>query len=656
MKKILGIFLLPALALTARGQNPAITLEEWSKTPVLHVVDGSHSKESAIILLDKRRMEYIDNTKKQVELYRTLHRIVRVNDDNGIESFNRVYLGVADAADIVDIRARTILPSGKVIDVDKKNIKDFKEKDGSLYKIFAMEGLEKGCEVEYYYTFKREASFIGGEAIQGKFPVMDAEFEIVTPERLVFELKGDNCSIVVQDTVLKGKRIFSAGLHDIRGAEEEKYAAYEANLKGIEFKLSYNMVSGSGHERLFTWNELAKKVYSLYGTYTEKEVKKTGDLIQANGWDKLGTDKEKIVAVENYLKRQFATREDISGQDAGNIEWIIKNRIATHQGIIRLYGAIYEKLSVSHQIVLASNRSESVIDKSFENWNSPHNFLLYFPSTKKFMAPTLLATRYPWINPYWGAENGLFCKVTTIGSYTTALAEVKPIPLEDYSESYSRIESSLKLNPTFDTLLVDMKQSYAGYEGSAYRAGYVLSTPEEQHAFLKELVKFGTNSENIVTSSIENADFESYSDNKPFVLHASVKANELLENAGNKILVKIGEIIGQQTEMYQEKPRQFPMQLGYPHSLERTIELVLPEGYSVRNLQDLAIHHEYKVKEAVTMGFISDYTLEKNVLKVHVLEQYRQTFYPLSEYEEFKKVINASADFNKIVLILEKKG
>ena len=656
MKKILGILLLPALALIARGQDPAITLEEWSKTPTLHSIDGSHSKESAIILLDKRRMEYIDNAKKQVELYRTLHRIVRVNDDNGIESFNRVYLGVADNNDIVDIRARTILPSGKVIEVDKKNIKDFKEKDGSLYKIFAMEGLEKGCEVEYYYTFKREPAFFGQEAMQGKFTVLDAKLEIVVPERLVFELKGYNCSIAVQDTVLKGKRIFSTGLRDIPGAEEEKYAAYNANLKSIEFKLSYNMTTSSGRERLFTWNELAKKVYSLYGTYTEKELKKTGDLVQTNGWDKLGTDKEKIVAVENYLKRQFATREDISGQDAGSIEWIIKNRIATHQGIIRLYGAIFEKLGIGHQIVLAPDRSESAIDKSFENWNSPHNFLFYFPSTKKFMAPTLLATRYPWINPFWGAENGLFCKVTTIGSFTTALAEVKPIPLEDYTQSYSKIESSLKLNPGFDTLLVDMKQSYAGYEGSAYRAGYVLSTPEEQHAFLKELVKFGTNSENIVSSSIENSDFESYSDNKPFVLHASVKANELLENAGNKILVKIGEIIGPQTEMYQEKPRQFPMQLAFPHSLERTIELLLPEGYSVKNLQELAMHYEYRAKEEVTMGFTSDYKLENNVLKVHVLEQYRQTFYPLSDYEDFKKVINASADFNKIILVLEKKG
>jgi len=69
-------------------------------------------------------------------------------------------------------------------------------------------------------------------------------------------------------------RIFSTGLHDIPGVEKEKYAAYNANLQRVEYKLSYNSANSKGHERLFTWNELAKKVYTLYGSYTEKELKK----------------------------------------------------------------------------------------------------------------------------------------------------------------------------------------------------------------------------------------------------------------------------------------------------------------------------------------------------------------------------------------------
>jgi len=92
---------------------------------------------------------------------------------------------------------------------------------------------------------------------------------------------------------------------------------------------------------------------------------------------------------------------------------IIRNRIASHRGILRLYGAIFEKLGVEHQYVLTCDRSENAIDRSFENWNNTTDFLIYFPATKKFMAPTLLETRYPWINPYWGAHDALFCENST---------------------------------------------------------------------------------------------------------------------------------------------------------------------------------------------------------------------------------------------------
>jgi hypothetical protein len=654
MKKSFVFVVALALAVAARSQQPAILLEEWSKQPVLHVLDTQYRKESAVILLDKRRMEFVDEG-KSVSLYRTLHRIVRVNDDNGIESFNRIYLGVSDNKDIVDIRARTILPGGKVIEIDKQNIKDLKEEDGNMYKIFAMEGLEKGCEIEYYYTFKRNTSFFGREMLQGNFPVLDARLEVFGPERLVFQLKGFNCAPEVTDTLFGGKRRFTTGLRNIPGAEKEKYAAYNANLQKVEYKLSYNTTTSNGHERLFTWNELAKRLHSIYATFTEKDLDKAGDLVRSNGWDKLTGDKEKIVAVENFLKKQFTTREDIDEEKAGNIEWILKNRIASHQGIIRLYGALYQKLGVDWQMVLACDREECSIDRSFENWNTPSNFLIYFPTVKKYLAPTLLTMRYPYIDPYWGAGDALYCKTTTIGNFTTAIAEVRSVPLEDYTQTFNKIEATLRLDKGMDTVLIDIKHSFGGYSGATYRAGYTLSNPEEQRTFLKEIIRSCTNSENIVSSNLQNTDFESNNDNKPFTVQASVKSGELLEKAGNKILVKIGTIIGPQTQMYQEKPRQFPMVVAYPHTFERWIDFVVPEGYMVKNPGDLGIKYDYDEGGVVTLGFASEYKMEGNVLKIHVLEQYLKTFYPLTDYVKFEKVINAAADFNKVVLVLEKK-
>ena len=54
-------------------------------------------------------------------------------------------------------------------------------------------------------------------------------------------------------------------------------------------------------------------------------------------------------------------------------------------------------------------------------------------------------------------------------------------------------------------------------------------------------------------------------------------------------------------------------------------------------------------------GFYSSYTLNGNVLKIISKEFYSQENYPASDFEQFRAVINAAADFNKKTLVLTKK-
>jgi hypothetical protein len=121
-------------------------------------------------------------------------------------------------------------------------------------------------------------------------------------------------------------------------------------------------------------------------------------------------------------------------------------------------------------------------------------------------------------------------------------------------------------------------------------------------------------------------------------------------------LLKIGDIIGRQVEMYQEKPRQLPIELPYPHVLDRKITIYIPDGYTVKNPNDLNFDVTYKDGDVVTLGFVSNYTVKGNEIDLNIHETYRNVLYPLSQLAIFQKVINASADFNKVVLVLEKKG
>lgn len=651
LKKLITIVLVIS-QLNAFTQNtPAIEREKWAGSTTVQKPGAKYGAESAVILLDKRRVEFIDEG-DEVNAYRTLHRRIHIIDDKGIEQFNKIYLPVSSNNEIVDIMARTILPSGKIITVDNKNIRDLQE-DDQYYKIFAMEGLEKGCDVEFYYIYKTNGSFFGREVIQTGFPVLEAEVAIVSPERLIFETKGYNQVNAAKDTILNSKRTILIRQQDIAAAENEKYAAYNANLKRVEYKLSYNTARNKT-ERVFTWNELAKRAYSIYATYSEKDMKRVADLVKKNDWKKTdGNEAALVTAVENYIKKNIGTSENIDDPGAEEIEMIIKKKISSHRGILRLYGAIFKQLNVEHEFVLCGSRKEYGVDKAFENWNNCENQLIYFPKLKKFIAPTLLEMRYPLINPDWIGTNGVFCKGTTIGNFTTAIADIRRINGEDYNWSSSDIDAKIKLNSTLDTLLVNTRQSFTGYSSIFYRASFNYGSDEHQQFLIKEMSKFGTNSERVMNSKIENKEMEYFTENKPFALDLVVHASELVERAGNKILVKVGDIIGPQAEMYQEKPRQFDIDVNYPHALIRNIEFVIPQGYKIKNLEDINISKVVSENGKETMGFESSYKLEGNVLKISIRELYCQLQYPLSQYEEFQKIINAAADFNKVILVLE---
>lgn len=641
---------LPAFAQVA----PAIEREQLNTSTTVQKPADKYGKESAVILLDKRRVEYIDE-KEDVVAYKTLHRRIHIIDDKGIESFNRVYLPVSSNSEIVDIMARTILPSGKIITVDSKNIRDLKEDDQN-YKIFAMEGLEKGCDVEFYYTYKANVSFFGREVIQQGYPVLESQVSVITPQRLIIEMKGYNQVNAASDTIVNAKRMIYLRQQEIPGVDREKYAAYEANLKRVEYKLSYNTARDKS-ERLYTWNELAKRAYSIYTTHSEKEIKRVNELIKKNGWDKnSGNDAGMVTAVENYLKKNIGTSEDNDEESAENIEMIIKNKISSYRGILRLYGAIFKQLNLEHQFVICGSRLTYAVDRSFENWNNCDNQVIYFPKLKKYIAPTQLELRYPLIPTEWTGTNGIFCVGTTIGNFSTAIAEVRRIQGEDYTWSSSNIDAKISLNAAHDTLRIKSRQSYTGYSSIFYRANFNYGSDEQQRELIRQMSKFGTNSERVLASKIENKEMEHFHENKPFVLDLEVNASELIDRAGNKILLKIGEIIGPQVEMYQEKQRQFEIDVNYPHILARTIEFTIPEGYTIKNPDDLNISKVVRDNNQTTMGFESSYKLDGRILKVTIVEQYCRLQYPLSQYEDFKKIINAAADFNKVILVLEPKG
>jgi hypothetical protein len=57
----------------------------------------------------------------------------------------------------------------------------------------------------------------------------------------------------------------------------------------------------------------------------------------------------------------------------------------------------------------------------------------------------------------------------------------------------------------------------------------------------------------------------------------------------------------------------------------------------------------------VSCCFTSDYEVTGNQLVIYSTEYYSELTYPVEDFEDFRMVINAAADFNKKTILLSKK-
>ena len=141
---------------------------------------------------------------------------------------------------------------------------------------------------------------------------------------------------------------------------------------------------------------------------------------------------------------------------------------------------------------------------------------------------------------------------------------------------------------------------------------------------------------------------------KPLEINGEVSGTALIEKTGKDVLFKIGDVIGPQSELYQDKPRQTNIDMELANHYSRTLKIEIPEGYKLSGVEALKMNIKFNYKGQDACGFVSDYEVKGNLLIVNITEYYNVIQYPKEEFENFRRVINASADFNKVNIVLEK--
>src|SRR5690606_11476970 len=198
---------------------------------------------------------------------------------------------------------------------------------------------------------------------------------------------------------------------------------------------------------------------------------------------------------------------------------------------------------------------------------------------------------------------------------------------------------------------VKFTHSFAGLSAMGVREAITFTPKENEKELMLNFTAFTSEESEIEKYEVVNKGLEHYTDNKPIKIIADIKTDKLIQKSGSKYIFKVGDVIGRQEEMYQTKARQLPISIAYTHQLERTITINIPKGYKISNPEVVNMNIDFGKEK---YGFVSSYQLQNNKLIIHIMEHYGNILYDKSEIENYKKVINAAADFNKKSLIFEK--
>jgi hypothetical protein len=629
----------------------------WEKNPVRHTLTADEEQEKTVRIKDVRILEYAYNDLGTLEMLHVIHKIIRVNNDAAVDENNKVFISMNGVSELVEINVRSISKSGKITELNKNNIKEIEnEEKNQGYKIFAIEGVEVGSEIEYFYILKRSPIRYGREYVQFENINKDITIKIISPENLIFETKSFNGFPQMKDTLHSKKHFLTIEHASAPSLLDEEYANYERNRMRIEYRLSYNMYHNDGKTKLYTYAEVSKNIYNnTHPADAAKSDKAVLKLINTMGLPALTNQEDKIKAIEKYVKDNFVIVES-NAESFDQLAYILKGKQASETGIVILYNKIFELADVKYQIVATSNRMKLPFDETFESWDYLSNYVYYFNQTGKMFAPTKIGMRYPMIPYSWIDNYGLFIKPVVVGDIKSAVSEVKYIPENSYKESYDNLDITISFKMDDEKVLIDLNRSLGGYSGNPIVEFYDEISDEDKAKVLKQLAESTIEDAQMISGEATNTNKDNCTFYIPLVLHYKMESTSLLESAGNKYIFNLGKVIGEQSQLYQEKERKQPVESDYNRSYIRQIVIMIPDGYSATNLDKLKFLQEMKdATGKVTCKFQSDYKVDGNKVTVSIEEYYSQLHYSLAEFNAYKNVINAAADFNKVTILLQKK-
>ncbi|WP_299366965.1 hypothetical protein, partial [Winogradskyella sp.] len=302
---------------------------------------------------------------------------------------------------------------------------------------------------------------------------------------------------------------------------------------------------------------------------------------------------------------------------------------------------------INYEFVLTSNRFKHKFDKHFYSSSNLQISLFYFPYEKKYIEPDNVNTRLNFAPPNAIGNDGLFVNKRR--------RQFKTIEIPDAEDNIVQRDFKIFVDVDEAVTEVTCEQKNTGYRAKNTRGAYKYLKNRDFDDF-KQFT--GAN-------GIEDAEFETFdvtdealslaTDNVPIQINYTYTTESLVEEINSDIMLNFGRVIGTQNELYEEAKRVNPIELSSLITYEYKIDIIIPEGYEAKGLDAIKINETVAINGETACMFVSDYTLENNILTINVIESYSKLKMPLKYYYGYKNVVNSAYDFSKLSILLKQK-
>lgn len=620
----------------------------WKKTyPKEIPAEALNEKHGDAVIIEDNRLIVYDKYNRKI----TRHKIVYNRTQEGLSKNNKVVIYLPGSSTIEDIRARSINPDGSVVELNKNNIKEKKDytKDGNL-KMFAIEGGQVGGRVEYTYTIKTPLYDSGKERLSFNYKTLHSCVIIACDEVFKIDSKAFNWRNMFESDATEHKYVFT----NILPISEEKYSTPRANRVEVEHKL----IGSTYKESTFASYKNVLKFLKRDLTYfVPAEYRKMKSLLKKFEGNE-GNSLQTVRNLDSFLKSRFFYEDNFRESKYANVISVMNSRSGNDKGLVKLYGLALGSLGVKYEIYITCDKYDSRLLEDYCSRFTLTEFLIYLPDFNTYMYPSS-QVMHVGIIPSWIVGNKALVVNTNLEDKRVRFVTLKS---EESKGNEAHVDLQVDMNLNENTTVYKLTGVGKGQIAFGYNYDIFYADSESQiQEELKSYVAWRYPEGDILKIEMNQPEqwgdisfCDNYECERSY--NATVKSSNFFEQIGDKLLLNVGSLIGPQNELYSELDRVQDIVNSYNKKYSFDIQIKIPEGYEFMGAENLEINNSFTKPDGTEIaGFMSNYEVENGNIIIHIREFYAQVNIDKKFYQEFRKIINSAADYNKATVLLRKK-